>query len=70
MKLNRGVNRFAKTLLKFDIFGEKPELQVDGASSYPTWNGFLVSLVIIILSSKYGFDKFNKMISFEDTIYR
>ena len=61
---------FARTLLKIDFFGEKPELQINGESNYPTWHGFLVSVAILTISLKYGFDKFNKMISFEDTIYR
>ena len=70
MKKNRNKSNIAKTLLKFDIFGERPELTVDGESSYSTWNGLIVSLVIIAISLKYGFDKFNKMINFDDTSYK
>ena len=70
MRKNKTTSLFAKTLLKFDIFGEKPELTVDGESSFSTWNGLFVSLVIIALTSKYGYDKFNNMINFDDTSYK
>ena len=70
MKKNRNKSNIAKTLLKFDIFGERPELTVDGESSFSTWNGLFVSLVIIALTSKYGYDKFNNMINFDDTSYK
>ena len=70
MKKNKSTSLFAKTLLKFDIFAEKPELTVDGEGSYSTWNGFFVSIAIIALTMKYGYDKFNAMVNFDDNSYK
>ena len=70
MKKVSNRSTLSRLLLKLDIFGQKPELQVDGESCYPTWNGFFVSFVIVIITLFYGNEKFNKMISYDDTNYK
>ena len=70
MKSKSNGSRFARHLLKFDIFGEKPELQVNGSNHFPTWNGLLISLIIIIVTLRYGHEKFNEMINHDGTNYK
>lgn len=60
---------FANALLKMDFFGEKPELKVKGEATFPTWNGLLVSLLVLGLTLRYGYEKLGNMLNHADTNY-
>ena len=57
------------TLQKIDLFGERPEFSVNGKSTFPTWNGVIVSLAILNVTLWYGNDKLDLMISYGDTSF-
>ena len=70
MKKQTGRSMLMRTLLKIDLFAEKPEIQIDNESSYPSINGLIVSIAIIIVISSYGLDKFQIMLNYEDTSFK
>ena len=70
MKKYSNRSTLTRLLLKLDIFAQKPELQVNGESCYPTWNGFFVSILITIITLNYGHEKFHEMINYDDTNYK
>ena len=55
-------------LKSFDKFGDSVEFKINGRTTFGTWTGSIVTLIIYILISIYGYKKFFIMWDYQDTI--
>ena len=53
-----------------DLFGETVGFTVNGLSSHRTCAGSLVSLIMVMITATYAFDKFRIMMGREDTSFQ
>ena len=66
--MSQRVTDLAKSI---DKFGASMNFTVnDGSSTFKTWSGALISLIILILISAYGFRKFTILIQHDDTTFQ
>ena len=55
--------------LWLDMFGEPASLEIDGETSFNTFLGALLSIVILIIVVPYGKRKYEIMQEFNDTTF-
>ena len=56
--------------LQFDYYGEPAKLKVQGADTFPSCFGALLSIAILTTAIAYGLDKLDIMETFGDTLYQ